>query len=94
MTTLAVNTALVSNTYLDCRTFAKGRQLCLAASPAATHPYTFFGSSDGTVAGVVLGKLSPDVNGSGVLNLPDDCSPYIKFTIPAGTTPGDRKSVV
>lgn len=88
MTTLAVNTALVTGTYLDCRTFAKGRQLCLAASPAGT-TYTFFGSSDGTVAGVVLGKLNPDANGNGVLNLPDDCSPYIKFTVhgssPVGT---------
>lgn len=87
MTTLAVNTVLVSNTYLDCRGFAKGRQLCLAASPAATS-YSFYGSSDGSVAGVFLGKLIPDANGNGVIDLPNDCSPYIKFTIPAGTSPG------
>ncbi len=87
MTTLAVNTALVSGTYLDCRTFAKGRQLCLAASPAGV-VYTFLGSSDGTAVGVNLGTLSPDANGDGVIDLPHDCSPYIKFTIPSGKSPG------
>lgn len=87
MTTLAVNTALVSNTYLDCRTFAKGRQLCLAGSPAGVI-YTFLGSSDGTVVGVNLGTLQADANGNGVVNLPHDCSPFIKYTIPAGKTPG------
>jgi len=84
MTTLAVNTVLVSNTYLDCRGFAKGRQLCLAGSPAGTS-YKFYGSSDGSVLGALLGSLLPDANGSGVLNLPQDCSPYIKF-VAVGST--------
>ncbi len=87
MTTLAVNTALVANTYLDCRTFAKGRQICLAGGPAGTS-YTCYGSSDGTVVGVFLGTMNTDPNGNGVIPLPDDCSPFIKYTAPAGKATG------